>query len=216
MNHRRWSRFLIAAALALPPVLTSAFEQAGTAPSPAVAPSSPQGVTAGDWIQLFNGRDLTDWTIKFAKHDVGENLNDTFRAEDGLLKVRYDKWPAFNGEFGHIFYRQAFAYYLLAAEYRFVGNQVTGGPIISHCDRRHSRARIYPVAQRHCRHRIRIRNSGGHRHCLVRCRQNGEVFHVINGWRRIRRVAAVQLPRRSKIFRDAHGTRAFQPASTQP
>jgi hypothetical protein len=29
---------------------------------------------ARDWIQLFNGRDLADWTIKFAKHDPGVNL----------------------------------------------------------------------------------------------------------------------------------------------
>jgi hypothetical protein len=82
-----------------------------------------------DWIQLFNGRDLSDWTIKFAHHDLGENYNDTFRVEDGLLKVRYDKWTAFNGEFGHIFYKQPFSYYLLAAEYRFVGDQVAAaGP----------------------------------------------------------------------------------------
>lgn len=81
------------------------------------------------WIQLFNGRDLSDWTIKFTKHDLGVNYNDTFRVEDGLLKVRYDKWSAFNGEFGHIFYKTPFSYYLLAAEYRFVGEQVTGaGP----------------------------------------------------------------------------------------
>ena len=128
MNRQRWSRLLIAAVLVLAPVLMSAFGQAGTAPPVAAATGIPQGIVAGDWIQLFNGKDLTDWTIKFAKHDVGENFNDTFRVEDGLLKVRYDKWPTFNGEFGHIFYRQAFAYYLLAAEYRFVGQQVTGGP----------------------------------------------------------------------------------------
>ena len=128
MNRQRWSRLLIAAVLVLAPVLMSAFDQAGTAPPGTAATGIPQGIVAGDWIQLFNGKDLTDWTIKFAKHDVGENFNDTFRVEDGLLKVRYDKWPTFNGEFGHIFYRQAFAYYLLAAEYRFVGQQVTGGP----------------------------------------------------------------------------------------
>ena len=45
-----------------------------------------------EWIQMFNGRDLADWTPKFAHHDLGENFNDTFRVEDGLLKVRYDKW----------------------------------------------------------------------------------------------------------------------------
>jgi hypothetical protein len=77
-----------------------------------------------EWIQLFNGRDLSDWVIKFAKHDLGENVNDTFRVEDGMLKVRYDKWTNFDGEFGHIFHRRPFSYYLLAAEYRFVGEQV--------------------------------------------------------------------------------------------
>ena len=86
------------------------------------------GAAPGDWIQLFNGRDLNDWTIKFAKHDLGENFNDTFRVEDGLLKVRYDKWGKFGNEFGHIFYKDPFSYYLLAAEYRFVGEQVSGGP----------------------------------------------------------------------------------------
>ena len=51
-------------------------------------------------------------------------MNDTFRVEDGLLKVRYDKWPTFADQFGHLFYREPFSYYLLAAEYRFVGEQV--------------------------------------------------------------------------------------------
>ena len=80
------------------------------------------------WLQLFNGRDLADWTAKFAKHDLGENFRNTFRVEDGLLKVRYDQWPTFDGEFGHLFYKGPFSYYLLAAEYRFVGEQVAGGP----------------------------------------------------------------------------------------
>ena len=90
------------------------------------AQQRPQDVR--QWLQLFNGRDLSDWTIKFAKHDLGENFRDTFRVEDGLLKVRYDQWPKFDGEFGHIFYKDAFSYYLLAAEYRFVGEQVAGAP----------------------------------------------------------------------------------------
>jgi hypothetical protein len=77
-----------------------------------------------EWIQLFNGRDLADWSPKFAHHDLGENFNDTFRVEDGLLKVRYDKWQNFTDEFGHIFYKEPFSYYILAAEYRFVGEQV--------------------------------------------------------------------------------------------
>ena len=77
-----------------------------------------------EWIQLFNGRSLDGWTPKFAHHDLGENVNDTFRVEDGLLKVRYDKWPIFKDEVGHLFDKDPFSYYILAAEYRFVGEQV--------------------------------------------------------------------------------------------
>ena len=115
------------------PVLTSAFDQA-PATGAASGATAQAGGSARDWIQLFNGRDLADWTIKFAKHDLGENFANTFRVEDGLLKVRYDQWPAFDGEFGHIFYKDPFSYYLIAAEYRFVGEQVEisitswGGP----------------------------------------------------------------------------------------
>jgi len=83
----------------------------------------------GDWIQLFNGKNLDGWTIKFTKSDVGVNLNDTVRVEDGMLRIRYDRWAApFDGEFGHIFYTQPFSYYRIVAEYRFTGSQVAGGP----------------------------------------------------------------------------------------
>ena len=94
-------------------------------PTERQAPNDPK---REDWIQLFNGTSLDGWTPKFAKHDIGENFNDTFRVVNGLLEVRYDKWTKFDGEFGHLFYKDAFSYYRLAAEYRFVGQQVNGGP----------------------------------------------------------------------------------------
>jgi len=81
-----------------------------------------------DWIQLFNGKDLDDWVPKFTGFPLGENYLDTFRVEDGLFKVSYENWDDFNSEFGHIFYREPFTHYLLRVEYRFVGDQVTGGP----------------------------------------------------------------------------------------
>jgi hypothetical protein len=77
-----------------------------------------------EWVPLFNGKDLTGWTPKFAKHPLGVNLNDTFRVADGVLQVRYDKWTGFDGEFGHLFYKEPFSHYLIAAEYRFVGEQL--------------------------------------------------------------------------------------------
>ena len=79
-----------------------------------------------DWVQLFDGKDLKGWDMKFANHPLNENFNNTFRVEDGLLKVRYDQWSTFAGEFGHLFTKDAYSYYIVAAEYRFVGEQVTG------------------------------------------------------------------------------------------
>src|SRR2546423_5447534 len=81
-----------------------------------------------DWIQLFNGKSLDGWVPKIAGFDLGVNYNDTFRVENGLLKVSYDKYKTFDNHFGHLFYRQKFSYYVVAAEYRFVGEQVPGAP----------------------------------------------------------------------------------------
>lgn len=83
---------------------------------------------AKDWIQLFNGKNLDGWTVKITKHKAGENFGNTFRVENGLLKVSYDQYTALDGQFGHIFYKDKFSYYLIAVEYRFVGEQVKGGP----------------------------------------------------------------------------------------
>ncbi len=80
------------------------------------------------WIQLFNGEDLSNWIPKFTGYQLGVNHLDTFRVEDGLFTVSYDKWNDFNGEFGHISYDQFFSHYLLRVEYRFAGDQVTNGP----------------------------------------------------------------------------------------
>ena len=80
-----------------------------------------------EWTQLFNGMDLNDWTVKISKHEMGENFANTFRVEDGLMKVRYDGYTAFDNQFGHIFYKSPYSYYLLRVEYRFVGQQAAGG-----------------------------------------------------------------------------------------
>lgn len=80
------------------------------------------------WIQLFNGKDLNDWKIKFKGEELGVNYNNTFRVEDGLLRVSYEKWEEWDGKFGHIFYKDEFSHYRLRAEYRFVGKQVKNGP----------------------------------------------------------------------------------------
>jgi len=81
-----------------------------------------------NWIQLFNGKNLDGWVIKIKGHPLGENFNNTFRVEDGILKVSYDRYDKFNSSYGHIFYKTPFSHYKLRIEYRFVGDQCPEGP----------------------------------------------------------------------------------------
>lgn len=80
------------------------------------------------WTSLFNGKDLDGWTPKITGYDLGQDPNHTFRVEDGVLKVAYDKYLEFGGQFGHLFYKSPFTNYLFRAEYRFTGDQIKGGP----------------------------------------------------------------------------------------
>lgn len=82
----------------------------------------------GPWIQLFNGKDLDGWTPKITGYALGDNFGNTFRVENGMLKVGYEKYDQFNNRFGHIFYKQKFSNYIIAVEYRFVGEQAKNGP----------------------------------------------------------------------------------------
>ena len=84
--------------------------------------------SASEWIQLFNGEDLDDWIIKFKGEELGVNYNNTFRVEDGILRVSYDNWDEWNGKFGHIFFNEEFSHYKLRVQYRFIDEQVKGGP----------------------------------------------------------------------------------------
>lgn len=86
------------------------------------APAKEEG-----WIPLFNGKDLEGWTPKFAGQELGVNYRNTFRVEDGAIKVSYDDWKEFKGEYGHLFYKDKFSHYRLRVEYRFTGRQVPGG-----------------------------------------------------------------------------------------
>lgn len=80
------------------------------------------------WVQLFNGKNLDGWVMKISKHELGDNFGNTFRVENGLLKVSYDQYKEFDQQFGHLFYKKPFSHYIIAVEYRFVGEQCKGGP----------------------------------------------------------------------------------------
>ncbi|HWQ93247.1 MAG TPA: DUF1080 domain-containing protein [Clostridia bacterium] len=83
---------------------------------------------AENWSPLFNGRDLSGWTPKIRNYPLGENFANTFRVENGNLCVRYDGYTKFEDRFGHLFYKTPYSNYVLRLEYRFVGQQVQGGP----------------------------------------------------------------------------------------
>jgi hypothetical protein len=80
------------------------------------------------WIQLFNGKDLTGWDVKITHHPLNDNYKNIFRVENGLLRGTFQDLDSFRGEFGHIFYNQKFSDYILRVEYRFTGEQCPGGP----------------------------------------------------------------------------------------
>lgn len=80
------------------------------------------------WVSLFNGKDLSGWTIKIAERPLGENFADTFRVEDGILKVSYDGYEKFGKHFGHLFTNVAYSHYILRLEYRFFGKMMADAP----------------------------------------------------------------------------------------
>lgn len=81
-----------------------------------------------EWIQLFNGKDLTGWTVKIRNYPAGENFGNTFYVEDSLLKVKYDAYgDDFAQRYGHIYTNDSYSHYKLRVEYRFVGEQAPGG-----------------------------------------------------------------------------------------
>ena len=99
---------------------------------PAAAAAGDDAKTPGpadkEWIQLFDGKSLDGWVPKITGYEAGVNFGDTFRVENGILRISYDHYDDFGGRFGHLFYKTPFSHYVLVVEYRFVGEQVKGGP----------------------------------------------------------------------------------------
>ena len=79
------------------------------------------------WISLFNGEDMQGWIPKIRGYALDENYANTFRVEDGLLKVRYDGYDDFAQQYGHLFYEEPFSSYKFRVEYRFTGEQAPNG-----------------------------------------------------------------------------------------
>ena len=107
--------FLLCIFLSAAPTITSGEELSAT--------HSPQ-----EWIPIFNGKDLSGWTVKITGHPLGENFADTFRVEEGVLKVSYDDYQQFDNQYGHLYTDIPYAKYRLRMEYRFTGKMMPDAP----------------------------------------------------------------------------------------
>ena len=85
-------------------------------------------VVYGKWETIFNGKDLTGWTPKFTGEEYGVNYKNTFRVENGKIVASYDNYDIFDNNFGHLFYKEKLSHFKLKVDYRFVGEQLAGGP----------------------------------------------------------------------------------------
>ena len=82
-----------------------------------------------EWTSLFNGKDLDGWTAKVHKYEAGVNYAETFRAEDDMIRVVYDKYDGlFEDRFAHLYTDEAYSNFHLSLDYRFVGEMYPGTP----------------------------------------------------------------------------------------
>jgi hypothetical protein len=89
---------------------------------------SKEGIkTENSWVSLFNGVDLDNWNVKIKGHPLGVNWNDTFIVVDSAIRVNYKSYTDFDSSFGHIFYKNPYSNYKLKLNYRFIGEQISGG-----------------------------------------------------------------------------------------
>ena len=78
-----------------------------------------------EWKYLFNGENLDGWEIKIREHKIGENFNNTFKVDNGVIKVSYEEYDEFDKKFGHIFYvKEKFKNYHLSLDYKFSGSHL--------------------------------------------------------------------------------------------
>lgn len=85
-------------------------------------------IAESEWIDLFNGKDLTGWDIKIAGHELNDNYKNTFKIKpEGILAISYDEYEQFDDKYGHLYYEQPFSHYKLKFDYRFLGEQIKGG-----------------------------------------------------------------------------------------
>ena len=94
--------------------------------TPSHDPQTEEAVS--EWKSLFNGHNLDGWIPKINGFEAGENYANTFRVEEGILKISYEDYDRYDTKFGALYYEEPFSNYRLKVEYRFVGDTATGAP----------------------------------------------------------------------------------------
>lgn len=80
------------------------------------------------WVSIFDGKTLNGWVPKIAGHAPGDNFANTFIVHDKAIRVSYDNYEKFNGQFGHLFYQVPFRSYRLRLQYRFLDPAMADAP----------------------------------------------------------------------------------------
>ncbi|MEY4538278.1 MAG: hypothetical protein RLZZ306_35 [Bacteroidota bacterium] len=88
---------------------------------------APKKAETKDWTPIFNGKDLSGWDIKISGQPLNDNYKNTFRVEDGMMRIMYDQYQNFEDKYGHIYFKKPYSYYIVRFKYRFQGNQTPGG-----------------------------------------------------------------------------------------
>ena len=123
----------LAAVFLVSSTASRAVGQVGDPPSPIAKPAKRQVAKPATpekegWRPLFNGRNLDGWIYKERGSELGVDPASTVKVEDGVIRMDYSGWDSFEGRFGHLFHEVPFDRYRVRVVYRFLGDQVKGGP----------------------------------------------------------------------------------------
>jgi hypothetical protein len=82
------------------------------------------------WIKIFNGVDLTGWKAKITHYAYGDNYANSFRVEDGKIRVVYSDYQPYTwqGRFGLLYWDKPLKKYQVRLEYHFYGQQIPDPP----------------------------------------------------------------------------------------
>lgn len=73
-----------------------------------------------EWQSLFNGKDLTDWTVTVDKLPIGQDPERFVQVRDGAIHMYADTDPSKTVPFGIVTHKDSFSRFHLALEYRWM------------------------------------------------------------------------------------------------